>query len=233
MNKDELAKTILLQYSASPKLKAMIDLFNQAMDTDQFIDDFYDLIWNISTAETYGLNVWGKIVNISRYVTVGKLDENFGFYEAEAAVDTNAAVYPLPFDEAPFHDGEMATTTVELTNEAYRTLILAKAMANITDCTIPDLNKIMLYLFGDKGRVFVTDSGDMTITYMFHFNLSDVDKSIAISSGALPRPSGVLANVINFDPDETFGFYEADFAPFDQGVFFNENQIAPVDLTTH
>lgn len=231
MNKDELAKTILLQYSASPKLKAMIDLFNQAMDTDQFIDDFYDLIWNISAAETYGLNVWGKIVDISRYVTVEDVDDVFGFDEAQNATSDNA--YPQPFDEAPFHDGEMTTKTVELTNESYRTLILAKAMANITDCTIPGLNKIMLYLFGDKGRVFVTDAGDMTITYMFHFNLSDVDKSIAISSGALPRPSGVLANVINFDPDETFGFYEADFAPFDQGVFFNENQIAPVDLATH
>ncbi|QPN38291.1 DUF2612 domain-containing protein [Salmonella enterica] len=44
----------------APRLNALINSFNAALSPDSFINDFYDLIWNIDTAEKYGLDVWGK-----------------------------------------------------------------------------------------------------------------------------------------------------------------------------
>jgi hypothetical protein len=55
-----VADTILTQYADSPKLKSLIYSFNEAVGIEDFLDDFYDVIWNIQTADTYGLDVWGK-----------------------------------------------------------------------------------------------------------------------------------------------------------------------------
>ncbi|MEL7747735.1 DUF2612 domain-containing protein, partial [Enterobacter cloacae] len=65
-----VADTILTQYADSPKLKSLIYSFNEAVGIEGFLDDFYDVIWNIETADTYGLDVWGKIVVVSRQLTV-------------------------------------------------------------------------------------------------------------------------------------------------------------------
>ncbi|NHB63836.1 DUF2612 domain-containing protein, partial [Photorhabdus sp. RW14-46] len=63
---ENVGATILAQYAASPKLNSLIRSFNAAVSSVEFINTFYDLIWNIDTANTYGLDVWGKIVNVSR-----------------------------------------------------------------------------------------------------------------------------------------------------------------------
>lgn len=99
-----VAATVLAQYAASPRLNALINSFNAALSPDSFINDFYDLIWNIDTAEKYGLDVWGKIVGVSRRLTV-KDDFNYlGF--SEARMDNPVMDDPRPFNQAPFYSGK-------------------------------------------------------------------------------------------------------------------------------
>ncbi|NYA42982.1 DUF2612 domain-containing protein [Serratia fonticola] len=188
------ADTIISQYADSPKLRAIIDTFNQAVETDEFIDTFYDMVWNIETAGTYGLDVWGRIVVVSRLLTVTPSEKYFGF---EEALSTPPEIGdPQPFDQAPFYTGEMATNTISLSNDVYRKLIMLKAMANITDCTIPSMNKMLMYMFGDKGKAYVRNDGGMVMSYVFEFELSPSDLAIVQSSGALPSPAGVKVNII-------------------------------------
>lgn len=187
------ADTIISQYADSPKLRNIIDTFNQAVEPDDFIDDFYDLIWNIETAGTYGLDVWGKIVVVSRLLTVTPGGKYFGF--GEALNPTPVIDDPQPFNQAPFYTGEMKTSTVSLTNNAYRKLIMLKAMANITNCTIPSMNAMLMYMFGDSGKAYVRNDGGMVMTYVFEFELSTVELAIVQSSGALPSPAGVTVNI--------------------------------------
>lgn len=188
------ADTIISQYADSPKLRAIIDTFNQAVEPDSFIDDFYDMIWNIETAGTYGLNVWGRIVVVSRLLTVTPSEKYFGF---EEALSTPPEIGdPQPFDQAPFYTGDLVTNTVSLTNDVYRRLIMLKAMANITNCTIPSMNKMLTYMFGDKGKSYVRNDGGMVMSYVFEFELSPSDLAIVQSSGALPSPAGVTVNIV-------------------------------------
>ncbi len=77
--------TILAQYAASPKLSSLIRNFNAAVSSAEFINTFYDLIGNIDTANTYGLDVWGKIVNVSRRLTVIRLDVSKADYDESYA----------------------------------------------------------------------------------------------------------------------------------------------------
>lgn len=190
---DSPSDTILAQYAGSPKLRSIIETFNTTMDTDKFLDDFYDVIWNIETADTYGLDVWGKIVVVSRLLTVTPSEKFFGY--GEATNTTPVIDDPQPFDQAPFYTGEQQTSTISLTNDAYRKLIMLKAMANITDCTIPNMNKMLMYMFGSSGKAYVRNDGGMVMTYVFEFELSTVELAIVQSSGALPSPAGVTVNI--------------------------------------
>lgn len=54
--------TILTQYSASAKLISIIENFNQAVSLDDLTDEFIAKVWDLTTCETFGLDMWGKIV---------------------------------------------------------------------------------------------------------------------------------------------------------------------------
>lgn len=189
-----VADTILTQYADSPKLKSMIYSFNEAVGIDGFINNFYDMIWNIETAGTYGLDVWGKIVVVSRLLTVTENKIYFGFGEAKSQVPLIDD--PQPFNQAPFYNGNQLTSTVSLSNDVYRKLIMMKAAANISDCTISNMNKLLMFMFGERGRCYVRNDGEMVMSYVFEFSLSTAELAIVQSSGALPSPVGVTVNIV-------------------------------------
>lgn len=221
--------TILTQYAASPNLRSLIETFNEAMDMSDFTDEFLTTIWDVSTATGYGLDVWGKIVGVSRLLNVKQRSTYFGFDESFISVSDDT---PKPFDESPFFDGTQVTTTVRLADDGYRKLIMAKAMANITDCSIPSLNKALSYLFGDEGEVFVAVTGVMTISYVFSFDLSPVEWAILLNSNAVAKPAGVSVSIMSLDFNNTFGFAEADMQPFESGTFFPDSGIQDANQLT-
>lgn len=69
-------------------------------------------------------------------------------------------------------------------------------MANITDCTIPSMNKMLMYMFSNSGKAYVRNDGGMVMSYVFEFALSPSELAIVQSSGALPSPAGVTVNIV-------------------------------------
>ncbi|WP_096978903.1 DUF2612 domain-containing protein [Escherichia coli] len=209
-------ETILTQYSASKRLLAIIDTFNQASSIDDFTDTFIKDVWDVSTCGTFGLDVWGKIVGISRYITAPVSTDAFGFAEAN---DANTA-YPSPFNAAPFFGGIQETTNVRLGDEAYRTLILCKAFTNISIATIPQINKFLTMLFGDRGRAYCENYRDMTIGLTFEFELAEYEVSLLSNYEVMPVPGGVRVNIRQI-VNPYFGF-ASDAYPFNDGQFYRE-----------
>lgn len=175
--------TIISQYANSPRLDGMILAFNAAMDQTQNIDNFFDMMWNIDTAQGYGLDVWGRIVGVSRTLEL-QGDSFFGFDEA-------AGPQTFGFNQAPFYSGATVTDNYVLQDSDFRTLILAKAFANICDGSIQSYNQLILSLFPGAGTCYVADNQNMTITWTFDFPLSPIQQAIVENSGVLPRPNGV------------------------------------------
>jgi len=176
--------TIISQYANSPILLKFIDDFSQCIDPTANIEDFFDLIWNVETAQGIGLDIWGRIVGVTRVIpTVAEL--SFGFEEA-------GSLSADGFGSAVFFSGSALTTNNSLSDSAFRLLILAKALSNITDCSITSINQIMMSLFPGRGDCHVVDNNDMTLTYVFAFTTTAVEKAVIQGSGALPRPTGVL-----------------------------------------
>jgi hypothetical protein len=210
--------TIEAQYGNSPTIMGMIESFNDALDPTADIDAFYEQIWNVLSANTYGLDVWGKIVGVSRLLQVIPELQFFGFHEAYTGVSPTD---PTPFGTGTFNSADNATQVYSLPNEQYRQLILLKAMSNITNGTIPGINLLLRFQFGARGRAYVQKTGTMELTFVFEFFLTNVELAILLNSGAIPRPSGVEVRIEQLNPGLTFGFAEADsFAPFNVGTFF-------------
>jgi len=182
--------TVISQYANSPRTDAVIETFGQAVDQTENIDAFYDLIWNIESAVGYGLDVWGRIVGVTRTLTVAS-SVFFGFEQQSPTVDVFG-----PGGVSPFYVGVPATSNYQLTDSAFRTLIFAKALANICDGSIPAINQVLMSLFPNRGNCYVTDGEDMTMTYTFRFFLTPVEQAIVSQSGVLPKPAGVEASVV-------------------------------------
>lgn len=183
----DIFQTVISQYANSPIILQLIQNMQDYYDPNANFDAFYELIWNVDTAEGYGLDVWGRIVGVSRILQIPVATPYFGFTEQTEA---------QPFGQAPFYNGDTVTQSYSLSDEAYRRLILAKALANITAGSIPAINQILINLFPGYGNCYVTDGLDMTMTYTFGATLSAVDYAIVTQSGVLPRPSGVAATVV-------------------------------------
>lgn len=184
-------KTILSQYANSVVLITLIEQFNQYIDQTKDLDDFYDTVWNVLTAQGYGLDIWGRIVGVSRVLQVAS-DKYLTFEETG-----NSSSVGGGFNQAIFYNGQPVSGNYRLADEAYRTLILAKALANICDGSIPGVNNLLLNLFPDNGDSYITDGEDMTMTYTFTMPLDPVQTAIVYQSGVLPKPVGVTVTIVS------------------------------------
>ncbi len=209
----DVEKTIISQYGQSATITQLISNMNSYLDPSTNFDDFYDFVWNVETAQGFGLDIWGRIVNVSRELTIQDVNY-FGFNEAVPGA--------YPFDEAPFYDPDnTATQTYLLADPAYRTLILTKALSNISSSNALSINQLLQNLFSQRGRCYVLDLGNMALQYTFEFLLNEFEFAIMTQSNAIPRPAGVKAYLFTTDAP-VFGFEEGLGAPFGQAPFKQE-----------
>lgn len=66
----DLEKTILWQYDKATKLQKLITEKQKwyKQNVSDFIVDFFNNIFNLKTANDFGLNIWGKILNFPRQI---------------------------------------------------------------------------------------------------------------------------------------------------------------------
>jgi len=210
----DVERTIISQYANSATIVQLVQNMNTYLDPRADFDTFFDFVWNVETAQGFGLDIWGRIVNVSRELTVPAALTYFGFSDASPG--------SYPFGQAPFYVAASdATQTFRLADDAYRTLILTKALTNISAVNAPALNQLMRNLFAERGRCYVNDMGSMQLRYTFEFLITDYEYAIMTQSGSIPRPAGVGAYIITTDAP-VFGFSEAAAAPFDQAPFIQE-----------
>ena len=69
------------QYSASKKILALAAGFQQRIDPHVDVDLFYDTMFNIYTAQGFGLDNWGVILQIGRTIPGPYAGDCFGFTE--------------------------------------------------------------------------------------------------------------------------------------------------------
>jgi Protein of unknown function (DUF2612) len=192
-------QTLLSQYVDSPTINELLSSYSSAVNPSNDIVNFYNNIWNIATAVGNGLDIWGQIVNVSRYLLVPITPNYFGFKEAIRTGYESTG--PQPFCQASFALVTQSTDTYALTDSNYRRLIMIKAAANISGLSIPAINKLLQQFYGisydgqPHGIAYVIDNENMSLTYHFNFTPSPVQIAIINNSGVFPRPAGVSVAV--------------------------------------
>lgn len=220
---DYLAKTVMKQYANSPVLLALLADFDQWVDMDKFTADFLAYVWDISTAQGFGLDIWGRILGRSRNIVAAQTPgNNFGFN-----INGASGTPWKPFGQAPFFNGAASgNVSYPLDDTYYRQLLLVKAAANIASCDCPSLNYLLRAMFGDRGKCYVGYDPDrpMHIGYHFEFMPTAIEQAI-IQSDLFPVPAGMTVEYIyqtlTYAP---FGFAGANTGANPKAVTgFNQN----------
>lgn len=175
--------TVLSQYANSPIILALVNYFSQWLDPKARFDQFFANIRDIDSAVGYGLDLWGRILDVSRILRV----------PTAAFVGFSQDGQAQTFGFGIWYSGTAITDSVVLLDDPYRTLLLVKAAFNITDCSTPAINALLLALFGQG---YVVDNLDLTMTFTFPEPLTVTQLAIIESSNVVPRPSGVSFNVV-------------------------------------
>lgn len=184
----DASATFLAQYATSPILTNLIQAANAAIDPQADFDAFMANVWNVNTAQGFGLDIWGRIVNIPRTINIPASNDYFGFDEASPNAE--------PFNQAPFYNGPQAGTLYTLTDDAYRVLILTKALANISSFTAQSMNALLNFMFNGQGTTrgscyVLENATPMQITYVFNFALQSWEAAVLQQPSLMPRPAGV------------------------------------------
>ena len=178
-------QTYLSQYANSAVITALIEAFNSEIDPSGDINAFYDYVWNTETAQGYGLDIWGRIVGVTRYLQVPLTGQiNLGFKEGTGTGEDT-------FGFGAFYQGPNATQTIALPDADFRTLIYAKALTNIMNGSTQSYNALLMNLFPEMGNIYVSYGSPMAIVLVFPFVLSVNQKAIITQSGAFQPPVGV------------------------------------------
>lgn len=225
---------MLWQYDNTERLKSLLNAKNQWYFTnyETFWAQWVPQVFNLTTANEFGLAVWSIILCVPLFIIY---DPHFdkptwGFNEV--------TVFPAyqndneNFDNGNF-SGEIPTV---LTIEEQRLLLRIRYFQLTSRGATPDTNYMLGYLFANETKLFaelpiayVIDGLDMTITYVFNFNISHNLIQILKDYDILPRPAGVEAKFIvvsdsiwGFNAVTVFPDYENEYVNFDNGTFAYE-----------
>lgn len=209
-----LMRSILWQYEGAPKMVQLSKKDQDFIDSanKEFWEDWNRDVFNLKTANDFGLAVWARILDAPLTIRNEALRVNvFGF-----------GVNHRNFENGGF--GRGIETETLLDTESARQFLLLRWVKLTMRPTIPNINKALMDIFG-PGRVYVTDSYDMTFaSYTFKQAVNYKVRRLLEQTDVLPRPSTVGTEwEINIDDSFGFGPDDLNFDNGNFGEFYDPN----------
>jgi hypothetical protein len=200
----DLLKALLWQHDNAEKLKALVAA-KQAWYRDNQCDfwgSWYRDVFNLDTANEFGLSVWSRILGLPLQVRIegSRSKDAFGFGSSHRN-----------FGNGNFARGQSGEQS--LSSDQARTALKMRYFQLVSRGSVTEINEWLRALFGNEGGVFVSDSGDMTLaTYFFSFAPSSQLKFILEKYDLLPRPAAVgVEYQIQVRPSWGFGTNHLNF----------------------
>lgn len=177
-----LMQSLLWQYNDATKLQSLLQDKQDWYNTNQskFWDDWYRDVFDLRTANDFGLAVWSIILGQPIiFPNVGDpAKPTWGF----GSVHKN------------FNRGNFVSTngyTYVLSKETARVCLRLRYYQLTGACTVPAINRALKDVFAEYGAVYLIDNHNMTQNYIFNFN-PPYDMDYAFKNfDILPRPATV------------------------------------------
>lgn len=203
-----LLQTILWEYDKAPNIKALLEAKQAWYDVNQkgFWEDFYTDIFDLRTANQFGLQVWSIILGQPIFINSRRNTKptwGFGQYYKN------------------FTRGNFSTTSgfsSPLPIETARVVLRLRYYQLTGSGTVPEINRILNDVFASYGKAYLIDNHDMSQTYIFQFALPSDLQYVFNNFDVLPRPAGVSSSY-NVILGKSWGFDSNIHENFDNGNF--------------
>lgn len=197
-----LMQAILWQYNDASRLQSLLEQKDNWYLNNQtdFWRNWYDDVFNLQTANDFGLTVWAIILGLPLTITsVEPIDKDFFGFGA----------FRFNFTRGNFAASSSGTN---LTTEQKRLVLKLRYFQLITRGAIPEINEFLAFAFKDFGKVYALDGYNMTMNYVFTFTLPSSLLYVLREFDVLPRPAGVGVNFVNTTlPAWGFGEFRRNF----------------------
>lgn len=192
----DLMRALLWQYNDAARLEALVRQKQEWYDESQtaFWGDWITDVFDLRTANDFGLAVWAIILNVPLTVASGVDPDDkpiWGFGE-----------YRENFENGNF----AGTSGTALTTEQKRLVLRLRYFQLVTRGTIPEINAFFAYLFGSLGPAYVVDGYAMDLLYVFNFPLPSALELILTEYDLLPRPAAVKVRYVVIGDADGWGF---------------------------
>jgi len=191
----DLLQAILWQYTSATNLQGLLNAKSAWYDANQteFWEDWYANVFNLATADDFGLSVWSVILNQPLYVNNGPSPPQQNIF--------GLGQYNQNLTNGNF--GKQTGYTYYFSTETARLLLQLRYFQLVSSGTVPETNRMLAYLFETYGSVYLIDDLDMTQRYLFEFTIPSEMLLMLTSFDILPRPAGVesviqQANILAF-----------------------------------
>ena len=177
---------LIWQYNDADNLRALLNNKQRFMNTahTQFWNDWIRNVFNIDTANDFGLAVWALILDVNLTVDADLVDET-------------REAWGFSANRERFNQGRFPADTsgfVNLTTDQKRIVIRMRYFQLTNNGSVRQINGMLRRVFGNLGQVYVLDNLDMTMTYAFQFTPDASILTILNQYDLLPRPAGVSVN---------------------------------------
>lgn len=182
--------TVQGQYGNSPSILQLISNFDQSVNPDADLLTILTFIWDIDTAQDFGLDILGALIDLPRQLA------NTPF------------IYPERGPRGPYY----------MNDDQYRRAMFVKAWSNIGDHSFKSINVGMRKIAQGRGNAFASKLDTMMIKYNFYYGPQGYEYALLERGDVFIRPVGVGFDRKTIHP--YFGFVEADsWNTFGQATF--------------
>lgn len=181
----DLLQCLLWQYNDATNLQTLLQRKQAWYDAVQenFWTDWISDVFDITTANEFGLSVWAAILDVPLVVV--------------PADQIAKPLFGFGAENHGFTQGNFASANMlaALSVEQRRLVLRLRYFQLVTRGAVTEVNAFMAQVFGE-GVCYVEDLGNMAVRYVFTEQPTSAVELILTEFDVLPRPAGVSAEYI-------------------------------------
>lgn len=192
----DLLRALLWQYNDAARLQSLLqskqDWYN--VNQKEFWENWYRDVFNLQTANDFGLAVWAIILDVPLLV-------------ASQGDPPSKPIWGFGQYRKNFNNGNFASISSSLlTTEQKRLILRLRYFQLYTRATVPEINAFLGDLFAPYGSGYVIDNLDMTARYIFFNPLPSALATVLTEFDLLPRPASVKIDFEILGVNDSWGF---------------------------